>query len=214
MQMEINAWLNGDRDYTAGVELFRISGGSSFLVNLLAIGPDAYNTPKLLTELTRLSEADSPDQSAPLQDQSQALPAPPANESYTPDNNLEKKLRIDLLLKNIWKEMCHLHGQLSILPEGRRLFECAKLILTKNLKRQDLWDQLHYFEKNNVWFDDLPENQPKPFDLEQEIKNLMASRSKCKARLKKPLPDAKKQHELKKVADFDQKIKDLKSKRR
>jgi hypothetical protein len=136
---------------------------------------------------------------------------------YVPDHDLEKTLRIKKLIKDQFKEITHLRGKLSILPEGAELFECAKLIVTKDMRKQDLWDQLHYFETNGKWFDEQPENQVKDFDpkdsaqLEQKIKNLMASRSKAAAALKKPLPVAMKAHHEKRKADFTRQIEHLKT---
>lgn len=214
MQKDIQNWLDGTRNYAEGVEILKNCGGSPFLINLLSAGPDAYNTPKLLAELTALHLKVKPGTLPEPQPEQGTSPEPETEEPaapYIPDHDLEKKLRIKKMITEIWKEMCHCHGQLSILPEGRQLFEVSKMLLTKELKKNDLWDQLHYFENTGKWFDELPENQPKPFDREQKIKNLMASRSKCTARLKKPLPESKRQHEQKKIADFDKRINDLRS---
>lgn len=214
MQIEINAWLKGDRDYYAGVKLFEQYGSSKFMVNLLSSGPDSYNTPKLLSELQiLLSEAGEELPAVAIKNSKEPEQLEIAS-AYIPDKNLEKKLRIDSIIKQLWKEICHLHGQLGVLPEGEKLYECARQIKLKDLKRQDLWDQLHYYQSNGVWFDELPENIPKPYDLEQAIDNLMSSRSKARKILKKPLTQGKRDYQLKRIAEIDRKIADLKKLRK
>ncbi len=217
MPDEVLAWLNGGRNYTAGVELLRKYGASKFLIDLLSSGPDAFNTPKLLKEMQKI-EIQEP--GAGRQDEKEVVPSAAISTSkkpYTPDHNLEKKLRIQKIIKDLLKEITHLRGRLVVLPEGDELYECAKLVLTRDLKKRDLWDQLHYFENNGVWFDELPENQVKDFDpadkqqLEQKIKNLMASRSKVSKLLKKPWPVGVKAHHEKRKAEFDRQIEHFKS---
>ncbi len=215
MQNEVTAWLDGDRDYEQGFQLLKTCGASTLLIDLLSDGPGAYNTSKLHAELVKISQAKSED----TEPASEASPEPTArvqidDEPANQGRNVEKKLRIDRIIKTLWKEICHLHGQLSVLPEGEELHRCAREILTKNLKRQDLWDQLHYFEANGGWFDDLPENQPKPENAEQGIKNLMACRSKARRELKKPLSVAKREHHLRRIAEFNKQIEALKLSRK
>jgi len=221
MQPDIQNWLNDNRDYQAGLVLLQKHGKTGFIINLLQKGPDAYNTPRMLVELQKLAESrppltivvGQPDEKVAIKTVSEPATSNSAPRSYVPDQNLEKKLRINALLKNLWKELTHLHGQLSVLPEGEKLHETAALILTKNLKRQDLWDQLHYFEQNGVWFDELPGNQPKPFDLEQSIKNLMSSRAKAKKILEKPVNKAKREHTERRIAEFDKQLETLRLQR-
>ncbi|MGY0037646.1 hypothetical protein [Pedobacter sp. NJ-S-72] len=205
MQKELNIWLNGDQDYHTGVKLLQQYRCSNFLIQLLSSGPDVYNTPKLHSEILKARNEVENQPAVISPAQSLTIPT-----HYKPDRNLEKKMRIDAIIVQLWKEICHLHGQLSVLPEGERLYECANSIMVKDLKRQDLWDQLHYYKLNGVWFDELQENMPKPFNLEQDIKNLMTSRSKAKKMLKKPLPDAKRIYYQGRVSHFDKKIEDLK----
>lgn len=213
MATEVENWLKGDRNYLAGLKLLEQNGVSKFLLDMLQKGPDHYNTPKLLQLIEKLPKTSITAEkqiSKPLNTKPEAAHALPGPATYRPDKNLEKTLRIKEIIKQLWKEMTHLKAQLPYLPEGEKLYECARDLVTKNLRRQDYWDHLHYFEKNGEWFDELDENAPKPFDLELEIKNLMANRSKASAKLKKPLPAAKIKFYQAKVNLINEKIEKLK----
>lgn len=202
-------WLKSERDYFAGLKILEGSGISAFLVNMLSKGPDQFNTPKLQQLIQRLAEnppATKPEPVAPQPALVAPQPDRPGPAVYSPDKDLEKTIRIKEIIKQLFKEMTHLKAQLIHLPEGEKLYECARDLLTKSLRRQDLWDHLHYFEKNGKWFDELPENAPKPFDLEREIKNLMSNRSKASAKLAKPLPPAKAAYYQKKVDEINTRI--------
>lgn len=250
MSNTVQSWLNGDRDYAEGVQLLRDHQVSNFLINLLAPGPDAFNTPKLLSEIQKLpatspavsqlpamaGEASTASHNEAMAavsdlewqvdsiesilsdltsqvDAMQAATDNPTSEAgiYTPDYNLEKKMRYDAQIKQLWKEICYLHAQMDLLPEGDQLYQVAQELLVKDMRRADLWNHLHYFNANGVWFDDLPENQPKPENPEQEIRNLMANRSKAKANLKKPQTKAKKQFFQDKVDSLTAEIENLKA---
>lgn len=214
MATEAENWLESEREYFAGVQLLRELGASDFIIDLLKSGPDAFNTGKLVVEMQK--QICRKPAALPVAEQPEVIEVatdPPGSSTYVPDKNLDKKLRIDGLIKQLWKEVCHLHGQLCVLPPGEQLHQVARAMKLKNLKRQDMWDHLHYFNMNGQWFDELPENQPKPFDCEQEIKNLMANRSKASAHLKKPLTAARKKFILDKIARLNEKIDQLKKMR-
>jgi hypothetical protein len=209
MASDALSWLNSNRDYTSGLQILRSAGVSDFLLDVLESGPDNFNTPTLLEEisnLVKIAPINSPEE--PLVNETTTdLPVPKEFDS------LEKKIRLDQQIRDLFKEITHVHGQLSVLPEGERLFEAAYLVLTTDLKKQRLWDQLHYYKNNGHWFDELAENKPKPEDLEQEIKNAMANRSKAKGNLKNPLPAAKKEYYQAIVADWTKVIDGLRSQR-
>jgi hypothetical protein len=207
-------WLKSNRNYSMGLEILRSAGISDFMLEMLSEGPDTFNTPQLLQEIEKLSAAYvATDKELDL-----PIPIPDDTEgrSATGDisnHNLEKKMCTDAMIRELWKEICHLHGQLAILPEGDQLYQVANLLLVKEMKKTRLWNQLHYFTTNGHWFDELPENQPKPEDLEQEIKNAMSNRAKAKKKLKEPLQVAKKEYYSTKVAEWDVIITNLKLQR-
>lgn len=222
---KINAWLNSDRDYAAGYELLVTGGATGLMVSLLSSGPDIVNTPKLLSELQKLkagflisAEAAVICEALEVQPPALAPPGAPAAPPRLPGNDLDKKLRIDAEIKQLWKEMCHLHGQLAILPEGKELYECARELRHKDLKRKDLYDQLHYFEQNGTWFDvrhpaTKEVDTTDPEQLEREIKNAMGNRSKAAKNLDRPLPVAERKHYQEKFDKFDKLTKHLQSQR-
>ncbi|RVU01091.1 hypothetical protein EOD41_10785 [Mucilaginibacter limnophilus] len=213
MAKTATAWLSGDQDYHEGLEILKLTGASAFMLGLLNSGPDNYNTPKLKQELEIIAGNEV------IESLIEVTPVPPvteppaASEQYTPNNNLEKKLRIDGMIRQLFKEITHLHGKLSVVPEGDELFQIAKQIKIKKLKKQDLFDQLHYFNENGVWFDNKPQDDPDPENLEQAIKNLMSQRSKVKPHLKKPLPADVRERYEKKIAALTAKIEALIKKR-
>ena len=215
----IETWLSGDRNYEAGLQLLREHGASDFMIDLLADGPDEYNTPKLLQEILALHILPQPataSQPSPgngsgsnSREDAQWWSVAPTT-TYLPDHDLEKTIRIKEQIKQLYKEIGHLKPQLIHLPTRLQRYQCATDIATKDLRRQDLWEHLHYFEENGKWFDELPENQPKPFDLERAIKNEMANRSKASAFLDKPQTVVKKAYYEEKVAGHTRKIENLK----
>ncbi len=214
MPDDVLTWLNGNRNFFDGLTLLQQYGATKFILDLLSTGPSAFNTPKLLKELQKIPApaiTAGPVAAAPA---ARPKPAPerPASSIYKPDHNLEKQLRIKAQIKTLYKEINHQHAKLSVLPEGDELYRCALDVVTKQLRKQDLWQHLHYFEQNGKWFDELPENQVEEFDpndpeqLERKIKNLMASRSKVTKDLKKPWPKAQEDHLKRRQADFTKKI--------
>ncbi|MBS7565146.1 hypothetical protein KHS38_12095 [Mucilaginibacter sp. Bleaf8] len=221
---KIDTWLNSERDYEAGYELLKAGGASGLLINILKSGPDAFNTPKLLAELEKLRsklsntelETAASAQVPLLEVQKPVIPSPPDQQSKDA-HNLEKKLQVDKQIKQLWKEICHLHGQLSVLPEGDQLYECARDLLLKDLKRKDLYDQLHYFETKGVWFDEVRGNGPATFDpkgpdqLHREIKNAMSNRSKAARELNRPLPVAERNYHQGRFDEFNKKVQHLQS---
>ncbi|HVW97507.1 MAG TPA: hypothetical protein VHA56_16155 [Mucilaginibacter sp.] len=200
--------MKGDRNYDAGLALLRAAGITGFVMDMLTDGPDEYNTIKLSEEIERLSGSLP---AAPV------MPSPEEVNIHAEAEELEKVLRVKSMIKQLFKEIVHLRGRLPVLPEGDELHECARAILFKDLKRQDLFDQLHYFEKHGHWFDELPENRQRPFDatdkkqLERKIKNLMGNRCKAADNLKKPQTAAKRKFYQEKIAGINREIDKLKA---
>lgn len=211
MATSASKWLIGDRVYDTGVQILRDRGASAFMIDLLSSGPDHFNTTKLINELTKVAELEEP--AAPDPDETPAAPVLPGPVTRSPAYDLEKKLKIDRQIRQQMKELAHLHGRLSLTAEGKDLYELAKEIRILDLQKQRLWDQLHYFNNKGEWFDELPENEVKPEDIEQEIKNLMARRSKAKKELKFPLPDEKKEFYQAKIDELTKAIAKLREAR-
>ncbi len=223
MLEKIDTWLAGDRDYHAGFELLKAGGASALILDLLGSGPDHFNTSKLLTEIGKLRDK-QPAITPETQPEPEAmdLPTPPERDqvepaSVEPSADLARKLAIDAQLRTLWKEMSHLHGQLSVLPEGQQLYQCAAAIQRKDLQRRTLFDHLHYFEVNGTWFDEQLEERTKekdltdPAQLEQAINNAKSNKSKAGKQLKRPLPVAERQYHQGRFDEFDRLLKHLRS---
>ncbi|MBE7178191.1 MAG: hypothetical protein INR69_17445, partial [Mucilaginibacter polytrichastri] len=80
-------------------------------------------------------------------------------------------------------------------------------------QRQHLFGQVDHFEQTGLFFDELPENQPKPYDLEQEIKNVMSYRAKKKTELKKTANPDQRDRLKKRIAEYDQQLEQLRAQR-
>jgi hypothetical protein len=215
---DIQSWLTGNRNYFDGLQLLREHGATEFMLELLADGPDEYNTPKLLQELTALHliqpsvpvahpmPGNGSGSNERLNAQFWNIPSP----TYVPDHNLEKTIRIKEQIKQLFKEIGHLKPQLLTARTRAKRYELARELATRDMRKQDLWEHLHYFEENGVWFDELPENQPKPYNLERDIKNQMANRTKTQKYLDSPLPVAKRKFYQAKLDAINLKIDNLK----
>ena len=202
---DIHSWLTGGRNYNEGLQLLRKHGASDFMLELLGDGPGEYNTPKLLQELIAL-RVDMP----PAQICADEPPAPPVPVTYVPNHDLEKTIRIKEQIKQLFKEIAHLKPQLLHAPTTAKRYEIARELATRDMRKQDHWEHLHFFEENGKWFDELPENQAKPYDLEKDIKNQMSNRTKTQKYLDSPQPAAKKKFYQEKLAAINLKIEKLK----
>lgn len=69
----IEQWLNSERDYQEGFELFRKYSTDAFLIRLLSSGPDAYNTSKLKSELQLMAQQQNEQAAKVSQDKVRAL---------------------------------------------------------------------------------------------------------------------------------------------
>lgn len=56
----VNSWLNGAKDYTEGVRLYKQYGSSTILADLFTKSQNIYTEKKLLQELQKLNEQSAP----------------------------------------------------------------------------------------------------------------------------------------------------------
>lgn len=56
----VNSWLNGEKNYTEGVRLYKQYGSSKVLANLFANSQNSYTVKKLHQEMQKLNEAAQP----------------------------------------------------------------------------------------------------------------------------------------------------------
>lgn len=56
----VNNWLNGAKDYTEGVSLYKQYGSSKVLLNLFTQSQNSYTEKKLLQEMQKLNEQSAP----------------------------------------------------------------------------------------------------------------------------------------------------------
>ncbi|AFD05966.1 hypothetical protein [Solitalea canadensis] len=198
----IKTWLNSDRDYATGVQLYEKHGANNFLKKMFAAGIDHYNSQRLIDELQKLAEAEP-------EAKTDHLIETPDQKEKDPTGKPLKYLELLNKRKKIWSEMAQLKPYLEILAEGDQLKNVAERILLLNREKQAIWTELDYFDENGEFPD---EGQGKELisiskvELKAKQLNLRSNISKQKSKLQK----AKDEKAKKRVqAALDKNIKEL-----
>lgn len=178
----VHDWLNGGRDFTAGVALFAQLGGSALYQRMFATtGASDTNKARLVTELQKLAGA-SP---VPAPNPVPAKPKPVSAASPAPNKEAESRRYLDLLKKRdlLYRKLDHLHVQKRFLPDGDQLRDCAFAILSTHQQISECWAQIDYYQE----YDTFPGLKAKPVrPKDTEIQYLRVSISKAQSRLKQP----------------------------
>ena len=138
MQTVLNAWLNGNRDYAAGLLIYQAHGTSTALKNVLAMGPSPYNRRKLASALAQLLTTQK----------STPASGPVTKEKLTAERTL------------LFKEAAALHSQLPGAPTDGQRLQLATEILNRFDKINEIWDILAYYDKYQRWPGAAPELAP------------------------------------------------------
>lgn len=156
----INLWLNGDRNYRLGVEIYNRFGANDFLKVILAEGEDDYNRERLIEELKELlKETDIA---------SEILPKPhridydavKASELINAPYEIKEAI---VERKRLYFEGRDAHSQLKALRNmpgedmAERRKQLAKTILQNFDLIKPLWDTTNFYDE----FGRLPEPKPK-----------------------------------------------------
>lgn len=218
----IKAWFQRKGSYDEGLLLLKENGGSSLTVAMLEMGEDEYNFELLSNSLSKiLNQEEVSISPAPVE----PPPAPlVSNPNQEPENvhtvtsqrdaaaDIAKKLELKKEAGKLWNEMGHLKGAMTLIRPGKALHKIARQILDLNMKRQDIWDQIDFFEEHGYWFEERQATLPPP-DLEQQIKNVMSYRTKAHKKLEKPLTRSEREFLLSRIEKFNKEIEELKKKR-
>jgi hypothetical protein len=180
----IHDWLNGNRDFDAGVKLFTAYGGSEFYQKMFSnAGQTEFNKKKLASELEKLAGAVSPAPPAqkmvvPKPEQKPVVPTP---ENKAADNR--KYLDLTRKKDNLYTRLNMLVMEKRYLPSGEKLRQCAFDILKTHQAITECWAQIDYFQEHQTF----PTQAPEPVrDDKTRIQYLQVSISKAKTRLKSP----------------------------
>jgi hypothetical protein len=153
----INLWLNGDRNYKLGVEIYNRFGDNDFLKGILAEGEDDYNRERLIEELKELLKTNDIIASEPTP-KPQRIDYEDVKASELPNAPSEvKEARAER--KQLYFEARDAHSQLKALRSlsGDEMKEKRKQLAKSILQNFDLikplWDFTNFYDE----FQRMPE---------------------------------------------------------
>lgn len=184
---EINAWLNGERDFNTGSELYAKYGDNSFFKKVLLNGPAPYTIKKLEAELESLAPAppahcdafkieivsSAPDRHTGGQGNPVSNPDPKAMERY---------LSLKVLLKQTYRQIERNMTVLDISNDEPVLLQTANQILTLHDKIAEIFDLIDFFDEHNR-FPDIVVDEEIVKTPEEQRQALYVSTSKAEKRL-------------------------------
>lgn len=132
-------WLQSERNYQSGLELYLAHGTNGFLKKILSTGESTYNLEKLTSEIEALAADPKPKSNAP-----QAA-SPSFSGKYPPEVQALVDRRVQL-----FKESSHLHGKLQPAKDQEERHQLATTILDNFDCIDALWDQITYFDEHGV----------------------------------------------------------------
>lgn len=165
----INLWLNGDRNYKLGVEIYNRFGDNDFLKGILAEGEDDYNHERLIEELKELVKTETKTQSITSESQpkSQRFDYEDVKASELPNAPDEIKEAI-LERKRLYFDARDAHSQLKALRnlQGDEMKEKRKQLAKTIIQNFDLikplWDTTNFYDE----FRRLPEAKQKEEEVQ------------------------------------------------
>jgi len=182
---EINAWLQSNQNYEAGLLLYSTYGKSRFLKDLFTSGPTPYNIEKLETELKNLA----PTSPAIIEVETQTTHLSDAIDKIYTQTFKSKSAEIEdqvklLALKserdNKYRQLERNMNVLDLSADKSVLHATAKQILLLHDQITDLWRQIDYFNDKGHFLFEKAKLPPKT----DKIQLLHQSISRAKTRLK------------------------------
>lgn len=178
----VQNWLNGNKDFTTGVQLYADNGGKSFYLTMFAkAGPTDYNRAKLLAELTKLAGSDT----APVLIKEKPVTKPAPSLKPTPDKAADNRRYLDLVRrkKDLYTQLNMLLMEKRFLPAGEKLRVCAFDIIKTHQAIVENWALLDHYQEHQCF----PGKAAKPVrDDKTAIQYLRVSISKAEKRLANP----------------------------
>jgi len=175
-------WLNGSRDFAAGVKLYADHGGKAFYLTMFAnAGPNDYNKGKLIAELQKLADELPAEKIAAKPVTPSLKPTP----EKAPDKVAENRRYLDLLKRkqNLYTALNMLITEKRHLPEGEKLRQCAFDILKTHQQLTECWALIDHYQEHQAF-----PTGPKPVkrDDKTKIQYLRQAISKAEKRLQNP----------------------------
>jgi hypothetical protein len=178
----VQDWLDGDRDFAAGVKLYAEHGGKAFYLTMFdKAGPTDYNRAKLLAELTKLAGSEP----APAPILKKPVTKPPPSLKPTPDKAADNRKYLDLVRrkKDLYTQLNMLMMEKQFLPAGEKLRVCAFDIIKTHQAIVENWALLDHYQEHQSF----PSKPAKPMrDDKTEAQYLRQAISRAKSRLKSP----------------------------
>jgi hypothetical protein len=188
---DIHAWLHGDREFYAGIELYEKYGSNGFFLRLLhSDGPTNYNIEKLESELECLAPPLTAtfDTTRPLIPDRAQLPKTEAGFDDHPITDpvdlrhYARYLALKELKKNKYRQLDHNMAALGMSNDQTFLHLTAKQILSLHEQISDIYKLLDHYDD----FGHFPEIEVKEEIIrtpEEAIQLLWQSNSRAKSRL-------------------------------
>jgi hypothetical protein len=173
-------WLNSDKNYFKGIDLYLQLGTSDFYKKLLPQRDDEFNRKKLIELLTALSPGT---RSEVRSQKSEVKPTEPIQQ--VSDKKADNSRYLALIKKkgDLYTVLNMLKNQSRFLPDGEELRKCAVDILVTNQKLMECWALIDHYQDNGC-FEVKAESEKPKVDPVKEIQYLRQSISKCRSRLK------------------------------
>jgi len=157
---DINAWLQSDQNYNAGLALYAKYGNSDFLKKLFADGPTPFNNQKLEAELQKLAPTlpaieQTPIDSENILYETENIPALTINESrFSPDSIAENQVRYLAIKDDIglrYRQMENNMLALDYVNDEDILCQTAKQVLKLHRKIRDNWMLIDHFDEHGLF---------------------------------------------------------------
>jgi hypothetical protein len=181
---DINAWLESDRSFKIGSELYAKYGTNSFLKKLLLSNPTPYVIQKLEAELIALAPA-RPARTDKPQPEIETANLPQKNEGGSPPidkKSMERYLLLKSDLKLKYSQLQRNMVALDLLTDESALLQTSTSILTLQDKISDIYDLVDFFDAHKQ-FPDIQTKAEPIKTSKQELQALYVSASRAKARL-------------------------------
>jgi hypothetical protein len=187
---DIKSWLESCSDYNAGVKLLEHFSDNKFLIRILSKGPTPFNRDKLEEELqVILASTRSASGKGSAKKEKEKFSLPTARDY----DILPEEIQQLVDAKNpLYKEMSHLHSQLTLLKTAEERSGPALRILDIDEQLRSIWAKLDYYEVNKK----LPDEPKVPSLENMSMKELVTRRNTLRTYLSRTAEGAGKDDDI------------------
>lgn len=178
---EIKHWLDSEKDYSIGVQLYELYGENMTLKRTFTKGKNSYNAEKLCAELKRIWE-----DFKPLEQVATATPRREMRSTERIENAPEEVKALEKQWRSYYGEMAFLHGKLDSCQDQKERGAMALRILSLDRQINEIIDNLSYFKEHGKLPEPLPDEGQLLAKLDRAVlekmrRNLIANISHAKA---------------------------------